>query len=193
MGLNVPIDKCIESIFAGFRKVTPALLAVVIVTGVILFGPEHILEKFYLSNLPNGTLKIVGIIFLISLFLMIINILSYGVEKIKNKRYVRRLKKELKLCTYAERKMISLMYYAPSHSLLMSYYGQTKGALLIKEIIVQTTNVSGNIGHMTFSYMLQPWVLRYIKRHKDFLTMTYEEAEEEYKMYYKNLNNGEAY
>ena len=193
MGLNVSIDRCIESVFAGFRKVTPALLSVVIVAGVILFGPKHILEKVYLSNLSKGTLKIVGIVFLISVFLLIINILSYGVERIKSKRYVRHLKKELKLCTYAERKMISLMYYAPSHSLLMSYYGQIKGALLIKEIIVQTTKVSGNIGHMTFSYMLQPWVLRYIKRHKDFLTMTYEEAEEEYKTYYKDLNSGETY
>ncbi|MBQ6895377.1 MAG: superinfection exclusion B family protein [Clostridia bacterium] len=193
MGINISADKFLDSVFAGFRKVTPALLAIDIVAGLIIYGPKRILESVYLSNLPNGVLKIVGIIFLISTFLLIINVISYLVVRIRKKIYIRHLNKELELCTYVEKKMISIMYYAPSHSLLMSFYGQTKGALLFKNIIVQTTNVSSDIGYMTFSYMLQPWVVNYIKRHPGFLTMTLEESKKEYAEYYRNLDNGAAY
>jgi len=193
VGISISVDKFLDSVFAGFRKVTPALLAIDVVAGLIIYGPKNILESVYLSNLPDVVLKIVGITFLISTLLLIINITSYIVVKIKKKFYMQHLNKELEQCTYVEKKMISIMYYAPSHSLLMSYYGQTKGALLFKNIIIQTTSVSSDIGHMTFSYMLQPWVINYIKRHPEFLTMTIEESKKEYAEYYRNLDSGEAY
>lgn len=193
MNVNISIDKVLDNIFAGFRKITPALLSVDLVAGLILFGPQKLLQSIYISNLPINTLKIVSVIFLIATFILIINIIFYVIEKIKRKLYIRHLEKRLKTITFVERKFISLMYYAPAHSILMSYHGQIKGALLSKNIIVRTTNMSGNVGQVTFSYMLQPWVLKYIKRHPDFIQMTYDEAKEEYKIYYQNLNRGEIY
>ena len=193
MAVNISVDKLIENIFFGFRKVTPMLLAIDVTAGFILFAPNTLLNAVYLSDLHSDIMRIIGIIFVVSTFLLMINLFSYVLKKLNKKASIRHLEKQLENLTFMEKKMITMLYYSPSNTMLMSLHGQTKGALELKKIIIQTTNISSDIGCMTFSYMLQPWVLNYIRKNPAYLVMTQEEFKNEYKIYYHNLDNGESY
>ena len=56
----------IEKAFDGFKKITPALIAVLIFTGLILFLPQAILQKMALESIPSGWKLIVGLLFILS-------------------------------------------------------------------------------------------------------------------------------
>ena len=51
MGANVSLDT--NKVFDDFKKFTPALIAVLIFTGLILFLPESILQKMMLHSIPD--------------------------------------------------------------------------------------------------------------------------------------------
>ena len=55
----------IDKAFDGFKKFTPALIAIMIFTGLILFLPETVLEKMALYDLPDIWKNIIGLSFLL--------------------------------------------------------------------------------------------------------------------------------
>ena len=68
MGMSV--DDIIEKIFDNFKKITPALVAVTILTGLLLFLPENILFRMSLDKLRDSWKQIIGMLFLLSLTLI---------------------------------------------------------------------------------------------------------------------------
>ena len=69
MGVNVSLDT--NKVFDDFKKFTPALIAVLIFTGLILFLPENILQKMMLHSIPDYWKLIFGLLFLLSLSLIV--------------------------------------------------------------------------------------------------------------------------
>ncbi len=67
----VNYDKIIFKVFDGFKKITPALLAIMITSGAIIFLPNDILEKLGLYELPPICTTVIGLVFLISSSLII--------------------------------------------------------------------------------------------------------------------------
>ena len=61
----------VTKVFDGFKRWTPALLAVLIVTGLILFLPDALLQRMALDNIPSLWRVIVGLLFLLSLALIV--------------------------------------------------------------------------------------------------------------------------
>ncbi len=69
--MSISVDNISEKIFDNFKKITPALVAVALLTGMILFLPEPVLIKMSLNNLPILWNKIIGFIFLLSVALIV--------------------------------------------------------------------------------------------------------------------------
>ena len=63
---NTSFDKIIDKVFDGFKKITPALISIAILSGFVLFLPEFILSELGLNELPRLVISTVGIVFLLS-------------------------------------------------------------------------------------------------------------------------------
>lgn len=59
-----------EKAFDSFKKLTPALFAVSIISGLLLFLPESVLGKMGLNSLPLLWRRIIGLSFLLSIALI---------------------------------------------------------------------------------------------------------------------------
>ena len=99
--MSVSVDNLTEKTFDNFKEITPALLAITLLTDMLLFLPDSILRKMYLDNLPVLWSRIIGIAFLLSVALIgtigISSAISYTTSKMRNKRMQQNLKKKLKI------------------------------------------------------------------------------------------------
>lgn len=93
MAIEIPTDTIIDKVFAGFKKITPALVAVSLVAGAILFLPKSILELLGLNELPGNMRTIIGLVFLLSVALIATIAISYCWKTMTQKyKYSRTLK-----------------------------------------------------------------------------------------------------
>ena len=51
MGVDIPTDKIASNVFDNFKKITPGLLAVALLSGALLFLPQSVLAKIKLAML----------------------------------------------------------------------------------------------------------------------------------------------
>lgn len=91
--MSLSLDSVAEKTFDNFKKITPALVAVTILTGLILFLPEKVLEKMSLNNLPDVWKQIIGIAFILSLALIATIVFSSIFSTMASKRKAKKFKK----------------------------------------------------------------------------------------------------
>ena len=184
---NTSFDKIIDNVFDGLKKLTPALLALLIASSFILFAPEEFMNKINLNNLGDTFKTICGFIFVISLSL-IVSILVFSIAKMtRRKCFVKSLEKELPRLTNPEKIIVKMMYHMPAHSISLSVQEGITGALLQKKIIVHASSVGDNVGAFTFQFVLQPWVIKYLDSHDDFCKMSQSEFERSIEEHYKRI------
>ena len=68
--MSISVDDITGKIFDNFKKITPALVAVTILTGLLLFLPEKILFRMNLDKLRDSWKQIIGMLFLLSITLI---------------------------------------------------------------------------------------------------------------------------
>ena len=184
---NISFDKIIENVFDSLKKLTPALVALLIASSFILFAPENFIEKIGLNKLSEDFRTICGFVFVISVALIVsISIFSLA-GGIRKRMYIKSLEKGLMRLTYAENVMVQLMYHLPAHSISMSAQEGVTGALLQKKIIAFASSVSDNVGVFTFQFVLQPWVVKYLDLHDDFCKISQSELQKCLEEHYKRI------
>lgn len=94
--MSVSVDNLAEKAFDNFKKVTPALTAIAMMTGMLLFLPQSILAKMKLDEMPVLWNQIVGMIFLLSIALIITIVLFSIIAKIKEKQKRKRFRENLR-------------------------------------------------------------------------------------------------
>lgn len=97
MAVDISADTIIDKVFAGFKKITPALVAVSLVSSAMLFLPANILELLGLKELSGNTRTVIGMLFLLSTTLIITIALSsfwkFVTRKIRNTKMLKNLRK----------------------------------------------------------------------------------------------------
>ncbi len=76
MAIDIPTDTIIDKVFACFKKITPALVAVSLASGAILFLPASILKLLGLNELRENARTVIGMLFLLSTTLIVTIALS---------------------------------------------------------------------------------------------------------------------
>ena len=94
--MSISLDNVAEKTFDNFKKITPALVAVAILTGLLLFLPKSILAKMNLDELPVLWNRIIGIIFLLSIALIATMIVFSAISRIASKQREKRINENLK-------------------------------------------------------------------------------------------------
>jgi len=127
---NTSFDKIIDKVFDGFKKITPALVALAIVSGSILFSPTTLLSKLGLSNIPESIKTFIGLLFLLSCALILTILCSVvfqrGVKKAKHKKRLKDLRKSyMELSTSHKKTIVKLMKSSSKSIELDSLSGDT--------------------------------------------------------------------
>lgn len=163
--MSISGDSIIEKTFDNFKKITPALLAIAILTGMLLFLPDSILRKMYLENLPVLWSRIIGIVFLSSVALIgtigISSAISHISSKIRNKRIRENLKKKLKTLSSQQRSIILKVLKSKDKAIpLDSNSGDT--VYLVNNMFLHVPQQVFSVGwdnEMILTYVPHPWLL----------------------------------
>lgn len=94
--MGVSLDSIAEKLFDNFKKITPALVASAIFTGLLIFLPTSILRRMNLDVLPEFWNRIIGIIFLLSVTLILTMIVFSVFNQIEEKRRNKRIRRNLR-------------------------------------------------------------------------------------------------
>lgn len=163
--MSISVDSIVEKTFENFKKITPALLAIALLTGMLLFLPDSILRKMYLDNLPVLWSRIIGIAFLLSVALIgtigVSSAISYITSKMRNKRIRENLKKKLKILNSQQRGIILKVLKSKDKAIsLDSNSGDT--VYLVNNMFLHMPQQVFSVGwdnEMILTYVPHPWLL----------------------------------
>ena len=163
--MSVSVDNIAEKTFDNFKKITPALVAVAILTGLVLFLPENLLKKLSLDELPVLWNRIIGIVFLLSVALIstmiVFSLISHITEKRRNKRIRVNLKKKLQTLSPRQKAIvIQLMRSDDKTITLDKNSGDT--IYLVNNLFLHMPEQAFTLGwnnEMILTYVPQPWLL----------------------------------
>lgn len=163
--MSVSVDNIAEKTFDNFKKITPALVAVAILTGLVLFLPENLLKKMSLDELPVLWNRIIGIVFLLSVALIstmiVFSLISHITEKRRDKRIRVNLKKKLQTLSPRQKAIvIQLMRSDDKTITLDKNSGDT--IYLVNNLFLHMPEQAFTLGwnnEMILTYVPQPWLL----------------------------------
>ena len=97
MAIEISTDTIIDKVFAGFKKITPALIATSLASSAVLFLPTNILELLGLKGVSGNTRTVIGVLFLLSTTLIVTIALSsfwkLVIRKIRQAKILKNLRK----------------------------------------------------------------------------------------------------
>lgn len=163
--MSESVDNIAEKTFDNFKKITPALVAVAILSGLLLFLPESILKKMSLDELPVLWNRIIGIVFLLSVALIstmiVFSVISHITEKRRNKRIRVNLKKKLQ--TLSPRQKVIIVQLLRSEDKTISLDKNSGDTIyLVNNLFLHMPEQAFTLGwnnEMILTYVPQPWLL----------------------------------
>ena len=163
--MSLSVDKLTEKTFDNFKKITPALVAAVLLTGMILFLPQKILEKMALHNLPSFWRQIIGIIFLLSIALICAiaasSMFSSIISKYKNKKFRKKQRDKLQKLSPKQMKIICDLLNSEEKVIRLDRNsGDT--VYLLNSLFIHQPEQAFSFGwdnEMILKYVPQPWLL----------------------------------
>jgi hypothetical protein len=161
----------IETIITILDKIekTPTrfLLALDIVLGLILFSPDQIADKLAVKDFRDNYRIFIGPLFLLVIAVSFINISNNLIKFIKNKKAVWLRNRLLLNLTSEERGYLSEFIIGGKNTIHVPPFDGIAGGLYQKQIIYLASDTSNIL--IGDAYNLQPWALKYLKKHPDIL------------------------
>ena len=160
-------DKIIDKVFDGFKKLTPALAAVAIATGLVLFLPSPLLASMGMAQLPNIIIMCTGFLFLLSCTLVVTIISSIFFKwlymRISRISKTKRMRKYYgRLSAKHKRMLVELLSSDNKAMELDSTSGDVRYLVDYGFIYrpVQATDAF-NMTYNLYTYVPRPWLVHY--------------------------------
>ena len=179
MCVEVKVGELIDKVFAGFKKITPALIVLDIVSGCVLFLPQSFLAIIGLENIPNVWRIILGLIFLSCSAMIIVILLSPCVRKIKEKYKAKKQWKTLEKLWIGlsddKKAVVCTLLNEPEKS---GYLVSTSGITIYLQNVCVISRPQqhmyvdyDDLPHQRFVYCLQPWVIDLFEKKPELFDM----------------------
>lgn len=180
MSVDLKVSEIIDKVFAGFKKITPALIVLDIVASCILFLPKSFLSVVGMQNMPGVWRTICGIIFLFSTALIVVILLSPLVEKLKWQHREKQLwiqrEKEWTSLPKDSKIVVCALLAEPSKSGYLIGTSAVTAYLFSKGFIFrpqQHVNIDyEDLAHQRFVYCLSIWVIDLYEKKPDLFDMS---------------------
>ena len=163
--MSLSVDNLAEKTFDNFKKLTPALIAISLLTGMLLFLPDRILAEMHLEELPVLWSRIIGTVFLFSVALiitiMVSSVISYISSKSRNKKIRENLKKKVNMLSPRQKSIVLKVLRSEDKSIsLDKNSGDT--IYLVNNLFLYMPQQVVSLGwdnEMILTYVPHPWLL----------------------------------
>ena len=149
---------------------TKTLAGLCIVSGILIFSSESTLDTFGLKVFVSEYRAYIGIAFLITLALTLINTVSaiwkFIYPWIAEACWIRLGKKRLKSLTPKEKEILGYYIKKQTRSQNLPIQDGTVNALEKEKIIIRGSILGSRYG---FDYIIQPWAWEYLNNHPELL------------------------
>ncbi|MBA3966057.1 MAG: super-infection exclusion protein B [Nitrospirales bacterium] len=156
--------------FDWIKLPTKTLAALFIVFGILIFSGDIVLEKFGLKSFVTEYRPYLGVAFLLSLTLTIVNSIAAMGKFISPwivQTYLIRIgKKRLQNLNPTEKKILSYYIENQTRSQNLSIQDGTVNGLQKEKIIIQGSTLGTIYG---FDIIIQPWAWEYLNQHPELL------------------------
>lgn len=154
---------------------TKIMFSITIVSGMILFLPDHIVAQIYMLEFRNNYGFAIGLLFLTS-FSKIIITLIIGIYKYFNNKYLTRKlkltrKKILQKLEKYHKAIVYFLYMKDNHTSVLPFHDGAVKYLKQNAFIVETADqyIVDDVNNFILPYILQPWVVEELQNNKELL------------------------
>ena len=149
---------------------TKTLAALCLVSGILIFSGEPTLDQFGLKGLVSEYRAYLGVAFLLTLVLTIVNSLAalwrFIFPLIAEANWIRASRKRLQNLNPTEKQILSYFILNQTRSQNLSIQDGTVNALQKEKIIIRGSSLGSMHG---FDYIIQPWAWEYLNKHPELL------------------------
>ncbi len=159
--------------FIAILKLPPSILsALALASGFIILAPQNILEKLYFVNFKDSYGFQIGIVFVVSISILIVyslmKIIKFFYDKYNNKRISENQYRFLKELDDNEKSLIREILSKPDYTLKLPINNGLVRKLESMYVILPAGSTHLVNGYdMRIPYFLQPWVIEMIKKNPD--------------------------
>lgn len=149
------------------------MLAIALASGLILFLPDHYIQKMYMVPFRNKYGFTIGIVFCISLSITVVSFVAFAydfcVNKYYRKMFIKKAPERLRKLSSYQQAILYGLFMKDNHTKPLPY---NDGAVRILEhngYILRTsdTTIACDLDLIEFSYTLQPWVIDELSQNKE--------------------------
>lgn len=158
-----------------FKLPTRIMSALSLASGMILFLPDNIVEKIYMTKFRANFGFIIGLVFIVSVSILLVTLIISSYSYIHHKRFMKRFKAKAnenlqKLDEY-QKAIIYGLYLEINHTDELPIYDGSVKWLEQNMMITKTTNqyAVSDLNNAVFPYMLQPWVIEELQKDNDLI------------------------
>lgn len=143
---------------------TTFLTALLLFSGTILFSPETLLKTIYMLDFRNKYGFIIGLVFIGSLSLLIVNIIyqaSQSIKKNRNERiFYAKAEERLKKLNNYQKSLIYMLFIQDNRTLPLPLHDGSVIELENKYMIGKAASqyFVQDLNNALFPFLLQPWV-----------------------------------
>lgn len=174
---------------------TKIIVAICIATGSILFLPNKLIEKMYMTNFRNKYGFIIGIVFIISASILIVSFAirfyEFINEMYSKKKFDKNIKKLLQELDAYKRLLVYGLYTQDNHT---SELPLNDGAVIYLEKMMvinkaTTQYAVSDLQNPVFPYFLQPWVIKELDNNEELLKSYERDANKKMKELKSEINS----
>ncbi len=159
----------ISKLFDVYKLPFKIIAWVAFVSGILLFSPDSFLNLLKLDGLLEKNGSVIGIVFVASTGLVVVNIFAWLFSLVKSKRHVSQLKKNMEQALlrldHSEKAVLREFYIRGKYNIDLPIDDPTVVGLMNKGIIYR----SGNYGQHTLEGILLPCAIN--DNARDFITL----------------------
>lgn len=159
-----------------FKLPVKIIAALTIATGGILFSPDLIAQKMYIMEFRDQHGFIIGIIFITSVSLLVMNLIVFLYKLIENTilkfKFKKVSKERLKNLNTYQKSLVCLLYNQDNftHELPLNDGGVIflENSLIITKATTQY--LVDNMNNPMFPFVLNPWVVKELQENQELLS-----------------------
>ncbi|MCP1190823.1 superinfection exclusion B family protein [Priestia flexa] len=154
---------------------TTIMAALSLASGILLFSPTVIIEKMYMVDFRNKYGFIIGIVFIVSISILVVNLIykiSTSVSNAKaQKRFFATADKRLSNLNRYQKAILYVLYQQDNRTLPLPLHDGAVLELEQKMMIGKATSqyMVSDLNNAVFPYLLQPWVAEELNNKSNLL------------------------
>lgn len=175
------------------------MAALALASGILLFSPTSLLDKMFMLDFRDKYGFIIGIVFIVSISILIVNLIYKTAKSISNanakRNFYANAEKRLQKLNYYQKTILYALYQEDNYTLALPLHD---GAVLELEqnyMIGKATSqyMVSDLNKALFPYLLQPWVSDELNNKPDLLSEFRAAFEIQYDKEYKQGRENDYY